>query len=70
LVLDIHHIIEETVGMGGAIRVKRGEYFFKSSVLLHGEDITLFGEGRKNTIHLQRSYILTNKELRNISRYV
>ena len=46
--------------MGGGIRVKRADYFLNNSILMHGENVIIFGEGYTETIYLKRPYILTN----------
>jgi len=45
--------------MGGAIRVARGEYFLGSFIKMHGENVTLFGNGFTEIVFLQRPYVLT-----------
>jgi len=49
--------------MGGAVKVKRAEYFLSSFIRMHGEDVTLFGDGYNETIFLQRPYTLTDESL-------
>jgi hypothetical protein len=46
--------------MGGAIRIKRSEYFLSNSIRLHGNDVTLFGDGNNLIIHLQSPYYLSH----------
>jgi hypothetical protein len=45
--------------MGGAIRVKGGaEYFLDKAIIMHGEDVTIFGDGRTIVINLTQPHSL------------
>jgi hypothetical protein len=46
--------------MGGAIRIKRSEYFLSSSIRLHGNDVILFGDGKNLIMYLQNPYYLSD----------
>jgi len=45
--------------MGGAIRVKGGaEYFIDKPIIMHGEDVTIFGDGNTAVINLTKPLYL------------
>jgi hypothetical protein len=45
--------------MGGAIRVKGGaEYFLDKPIIMHGEDVTIFGDGNTVVINLTQPLYL------------
>jgi hypothetical protein len=45
--------------MGGAIRVKGGvEYFLDKAIIMHGEDVTIFGDGSTVVINLTQPHYL------------
>jgi len=45
--------------MGGAIRVKGGaEYFLDKPLIMHGEDVTIFGDGNTVVISLTQALYL------------
>lgn len=47
------------MSVGGAIKVKPAEYFLNNFIHLHGEDVTLFGEGHTRIVNLKRPYTLS-----------
>jgi hypothetical protein len=48
--------------MGGAIRVKGGaEYFLEKAIIMHGEDVTIFGDGRTIVINLTQPHSLKSR---------
>jgi hypothetical protein len=49
--------------MGGAIRVKGGaEYFIDKPITLHGEDVTIFGDGNTVVINLAQPFYLKHQK--------
>ena len=40
--------------MSGAVRITPAEYFLSSFIRMHGEDITLFGDGSTTVIYLKQ----------------
>jgi hypothetical protein len=45
--------------LGGAIRVKGGaEYFLDKSIIMRGEDVTIFGDGSTVVINLTQPHHL------------
>jgi hypothetical protein len=45
--------------MGGAIRVQGGtEYFIDKPIIMHGEDVTIFGDGETVVINLMEPLYL------------
>lgn len=52
--------------MGGAIRIKRAEYFLSHFIRMHGNDVILFGDGNNLIVHLQIPYILSPFLLKSI----
>jgi len=45
--------------MGGAMRVKGGvEYFLDKPIIMHGEDVTIFGDGSTVVINLTQPHYL------------
>jgi hypothetical protein len=44
--------------MGGAIRITPAEYFIDRFLHLHGDDITMFGDGVTVVFHLEQPIFL------------
>lgn len=40
--------------MGGAIRITSAEYFIDRFIHLHGDDVTMFGDGVTVVLHLEQ----------------
>lgn len=48
--------------MAGAIRIVKGKYEMKKgSIRMHGDDVTMFGDGYTKIVYLHQSYVLTNE---------